>query len=34
LWAKLNELKELRREIDEEIGTLEEAARIMSDYEQ
>ncbi|KAG4411410.1 hypothetical protein IFR04_015452 [Cadophora malorum] len=34
LWAKLNELKELRCKIDEEIGTLEEAARIMSDYEQ
>ncbi|KAH7403322.1 hypothetical protein BKA64DRAFT_446990 [Cadophora sp. MPI-SDFR-AT-0126] len=34
LWAKLNELKELRHEIDEEIGTLEDASRIMSDYEE
>ncbi|PVH87166.1 hypothetical protein DL98DRAFT_268277 [Cadophora sp. DSE1049] len=34
LWVKLNELRELRRGIDEEIGTLEDAARIMSEYEQ
>ena len=34
LWAKINELKEFRDEIDQEIKTLEGAARIMNEYEQ
>ncbi|KAH6699004.1 hypothetical protein BKA61DRAFT_583041 [Leptodontidium sp. MPI-SDFR-AT-0119] len=34
LWARINELKEFRDEIDQEIKALERAEKIMNDYEQ